>query len=212
MSYINKSCHVQPIADRVAQNLEIISENFPFQYQAYEDSHGIYHEHHSLAGNNHKSHGQNFFLVIGSILATCFIDSYFSHWLVRMWYVLYLAQWLIHIRYAHVCDLKHPYDRAPSDRAPSFIFDTWLIHFWHVIWHDVATSDDLSYVHYDMHTHKWISHVSNMNEATCYRVAKTHRIPYLYRSFSTKVTSIPWLFLWKMICILGDPMSFRHAA
>ena len=29
---------------------------------------------------------------------------------------------------------------------------------------------------------------------TRYRVAKTHRIPYLYRSFSAKVTYIWWLF------------------
>jgi len=27
-----------------------------------------------------------------------------------------------------------------------------------------------------------------------YRVAKTHRIPYLYRTFSAKVTYIKWLF------------------
>jgi len=30
-----------------------------------------------------------------------------------------------------------------------------------------------------------------------YRVAKTHRIPYLYRSFSAKVTNIQWLFCGK---------------
>ena len=43
-----------------------------------------------------------------------------------------------------------------------------------------------------------------------YRVAKTHRIPYLYRSFSTKVTYILVALLWKMICNLGDPISLRH--
>jgi len=43
-----------------------------------------------------------------------------------------------------------------------------------------------------------------------YRLAKTHRIPYLYRSFSAKETYILWLFLWKIICNLGDPMSLRH--
>jgi len=31
----------------------------------------------------------------------------------------------------------------------------------------------------------------------CYRVAKTHRIPYLYRSFSAQVTYIWWLFCGK---------------
>ena len=30
-----------------------------------------------------------------------------------------------------------------------------------------------------------------------YRVAKTHRIPYLYRSFSAKETYIEWLFCGK---------------
>ena len=30
-----------------------------------------------------------------------------------------------------------------------------------------------------------------------YRVAKTHRIPYLYGSFSAKVTYISWLFCGK---------------
>jgi len=30
-----------------------------------------------------------------------------------------------------------------------------------------------------------------------YRVAKTHRIPYLHRSFSAKVTYIWWLFCEK---------------
>jgi len=30
-----------------------------------------------------------------------------------------------------------------------------------------------------------------------YRVAKTHRIPYLYRSFSAKMTNVQWLFCGK---------------
>jgi len=46
--------------------------------------------------------------------------------------------------------------------------------------------------------------------AMCYRVAKTHRISYLYRSFSTKVTYIYVALLRTMICNLGDPMSLRH--
>ena len=43
-----------------------------------------------------------------------------------------------------------------------------------------------------------------------YRVAKTHRIPYLYRSFSAKRDLYLVTLLWKMICNLGDPMSLRH--
>jgi len=31
----------------------------------------------------------------------------------------------------------------------------------------------------------------------CYRMLKTHRIPYLHRSFSAKVTYIQWLFCGK---------------
>jgi len=45
---------VQPIADRVAQNLEIISEKRSIVYQAYQNSHGIDH---LLLGTNRKSHG-----------------------------------------------------------------------------------------------------------------------------------------------------------
>ena len=42
-----------------------------------------------------------------------------------------------------------------------------------------------------------------------YRVAKTHRIPYLYRSFSASDLYLVAL-LWEMICNLGDAMSLRH--
>jgi len=43
-----------------------------------------------------------------------------------------------------------------------------------------------------------------------YRVAKTHRIPYLCRSFSAKSYLYLVALLWKMICNLGDPMSLCH--
>jgi len=46
-------CELLPIADRLAQHVEIISKNL---HQAYQDSHGIYH---LVLGTNHKSHGQN---------------------------------------------------------------------------------------------------------------------------------------------------------
>jgi len=52
--------------------------------------------------------------------------------------------------------------------------------------------------HHDTHaitiTSRWIA---------TYRVAKTHRIPYLYDLYLVAL-------LWKMICNLGDPMSLRH--
>ena len=43
-----------------------------------------------------------------------------------------------------------------------------------------------------------------------YRVAKTDRIPYLYRSFFCKSDLCLVALLWKIICNLGDPMSLRH--
>ena len=42
--------------------------------------------------------------------------------------------------------------------------------------------------------------MSHLVTSRIYRVAKTHRIPFLYRSFSAKVTHIVLAFLWKMIC------------
>ena len=48
----NKCVYIQPIADRVALNLEIISKNFQFITKRTR----IYH---SLLGNNRQSHGQN---------------------------------------------------------------------------------------------------------------------------------------------------------
>jgi len=44
-----------------------------------------------------------------------------------------------------------------------------------------------------------------------YRMAKTHRIPYLYRSFSAKSDLYLVALLWKMICNFKDPMSLRHS-
>jgi len=42
------------------------------------------------------------------------------------------------------------------------------------------------------------------------RVAKTHRIPYLYRSLLRKSDLYLVALLWKMIYNLGDPMSLHH--
>jgi len=43
-----------------------------------------------------------------------------------------------------------------------------------------------------------------------YRVAKTHRMPYLLRSFSTKEPYNLWLCCEKMTCNLRHPMGLRH--
>ena len=50
----------------------------------------------------------------------------------------------------------------------------------------------------------------SQKSARYYRVAKTHRIPYLYRPFFRKSDLYLVALLWKMICNLGDPMSLRH--
>ena len=49
-----------------------------------------------------------------------------------------------------------------------------------------------------------------LHKESIYRVAKTHRIPYLYRSFFRKSDIYSMALLWKIICNLGDPMSLRH--
>jgi len=52
---------------------------------------------------------------------------------------------------------------------------------------------------YCVYTYMYVDnmHVHQIHNADVYRVAKTHRIPYLYRSISTKVTYIQWLFRGK---------------
>ena len=44
-----------------------------------------------------------------------------------------------------------------------------------------------------------------------YQMSTTHRMPYLYRSFSTKEPYNEWLFLRKMTCNLRHLMGLRHA-
>ena len=41
-----------------------------------------------------------------------------------------------------------------------------------------------------------------------YRVAKTHRIPYLYIFRKSDLYLVA--LLWKTVCNLEDPMSLRH--
>ena len=43
-----------------------------------------------------------------------------------------------------------------------------------------------------------------------YRVAQSHRVPYLHRSFSAKEPYKQWLFCEKMTCNLSHPMGLRH--
>ena len=48
----------QPTADRVVQNIEIISKTFNL-VPGVQESHRLYHQHNLLCGTNRKSHGQN---------------------------------------------------------------------------------------------------------------------------------------------------------
>jgi len=60
--------------------------------------------------------------------------------------------------------------------------------FW-VIWHHFR----VSFVSFDIIFVSLLCHLALLRDVRCineYRVAKTHRIPYLYRSFSAKVTYI----------------------
>jgi len=76
----------------------------------------------------------------------------------------------------HGRDMPHSYVRHDSfiRGHDSFISVTWLVHTW--TW--------LTHMRHDSFipaVHMW---------GVAYRVAKTRRIPYLYRSFSAKVTYI----------------------
>jgi len=41
-------------------------------------------------------------------------------------------------------------------------------------------------------------------------MAKTHRMPYLCRSFSAKELCDSWALLWKMTCNFRHAMTLRH--
>jgi len=65
----------------------------------------------------------------------------------------------------------------------------------------------------------WMSHVTYEQVLTIcgsnfvaldYRVAKTHRMPYLYRSFSAKEPYNRWLFCEKWTAKIKHPMVLRH--
>ena len=59
------------------------------------------------------------------------------------------------------------------------------------------------YICIHTYTHTYFCYISPthvlriVSSVRSYRVAKTHRIPYLYRSFFAKVTYIWWLFCGK---------------
>ena len=67
--------------------------------------------------------------------------------------------------------------------------------------HTYITTCKQTYIHTCTHTwiHRCIDTTKQQSES--YRVAKTHRIPYLYRLFSAKVTYIQWLFCGKWSAI-----------
>ena len=56
-SHVNNEIHLQPIADRVAQHLEIIAKNFQFSTRCTRIIMGGIH--HLFLGTNRKSHVQN---------------------------------------------------------------------------------------------------------------------------------------------------------
>jgi len=108
----------------------------------------------------------------------------------------------------HMCDMTQSYVRHDS-----LICVTWLTHMCDLthsyVWHDslielptstrTSLSRAITYVcRESFMSVTWLIHVYDMNSfKQTYRVAKTHRIPYLYRSFSAKVTYIQWLFRGK---------------
>ena len=74
------------------------------------------------------------------------------------------------------------------------------------VWDDARDSNDACMTHVWLIRNETLYHcINNM-----YRVAKTHRIPYPYRSFFCKSYLYLVALLWKMICNLGDPMCLRH--
>jgi len=58
---MSHATHIQPIADRVARHLEIISKNSQFSTRRTRILMGfiVYRIHRLLLGTNRKSHGQN---------------------------------------------------------------------------------------------------------------------------------------------------------
>ena len=60
---------------------------------------------------------------------------------------------------------------------------------------------------YAQQTH---THVACLGSVVQLQVTKTHRMPYLYRSFSAKEPHNEWLFCGKMTCNFSHPMSLCH--
>ena len=60
------------------------------------------------------------------------------------------------------------------------------------------------------HIYRWVTCLHTNQSSLCYRVAKTHGMPYFYRSFSA--TKIPYLvaLLREMTCDSRHPMRLCH--
>jgi len=136
-------------------------------------------------------------------------DAYHSFiWLKHITLYSYLWYPCIRNPFTHVADAYH-----------SFVWHMHIAHWydsfiWHMtswramrcIMHDAdAYHSFIWLMHTLQYSYLWYSRIRNPSmcvsvsvsvSATCraYRVAKTHRIPYLHRSFFAKMTYIQWLF------------------
>jgi len=102
----------------------------------------------------------------------------------------------------------------------------WLTDMCHMsVWLVTACHTERQELHWNAHTrmhtrdmtvtnsYMWLTDTC-LEPMTCqcmsYRVAKTHRMPYLYRSFSAKEPYSQCLFCGKMTCNLRHPMGLCH--
>jgi len=107
-------------------------------------------------------------------------------------------------RLIHMCNTTHSYVRHDSFICVTWLsYVTWVSHITHEssmrrkshVQHMNASQHLFSLPRVPCSTLPWHIHVLYARHIChdtfmCYRVAKTHRVPYLYRSFSAKVTYI----------------------
>jgi len=118
--------------------------------------------------------------------------------------------WLKKEMYICMCIIMSRHVRAAQKLKGDPISIIWLMHMRYVCeWAMAHTCAKFmlnicicSYQEYDSCICViWIMQISicmcSYQEHSWYRVAKTHRIPYLYRSFSAKEPYIQWLFCGK---------------
>jgi len=146
-------------------------------------------------------------IVTPKILTLLLLSHVSSHSKTSLWHASHSYVWHASFIYVtcliHTCDMPHSYmcDMLIHMWHASFIRVTGLIHICDMP-HSYMWHASFIYVWHESHSYAW--HVSFVCviciledwRALCssrdmrYRVAKTHRIPRLYRSFSAKVTYI----------------------